>query len=112
MSFEETIREAIRAEFERALHPLSERLDKLESKLGASTNEQFLSATNAAVIAGYKTTDVIHEWIKDGLLGKYGHGNVRVKRSELMAVLEGRKKPNVIDIKTHIDEVAKKLLAK
>jgi hypothetical protein len=114
MSFEETIRETIRSEFERALRPLSERLDKMESRLGAANDAQFLSAPKAAALAGYKTTDVIHEWIRDGLLRPYGHGRIRVKRSELMSVLEGRKKKpvTVVDMKTETDRIARKLLAK
>lgn len=86
MSFEETLREAIRRE----LAPLLAKLDGLAATGGA---DEWLTIEEAATLA--KTSAVtIRSWLRRGVLKRRGVGRVRrVSRAELLALAEPETPP-------------------
>ncbi len=110
MSFEEVIQRIIREELAGQEQRIA---DRVAEKLRQHTpvDDCYLSIPKAAELAGYESTDTVHQWIKDGLLRQYGHGRPRVKRSELVALME-RKTPKVVDLKDEAARVARRLLGK
>lgn len=80
----EAVSEALASERPRIVEEVAE-------KLGAAIRpEVYLSTAKAAKIADV-TPDTIREWVQAGDLKRYGAGQLRIKASDLTALLERRK---------------------